>query len=121
MTPAERRAVKNAKDRERRARIKAGTWDFPMNGEPAKALGGNYARAAARRDFLPPIAGKAAQRRIAAERLGGPYTAESEREPQSSGEPIEDRQRLVLSDRGALAALAALAGVAFIAGAALWS
>jgi hypothetical protein len=49
MTPAERRARKNAKDRERRAAIKAGTWPFPMNGDAAKANGGNYARRARRK------------------------------------------------------------------------
>jgi hypothetical protein len=49
MTPAERRARKNAKDRERRAAIKTGTWAFPMNGDAAKANGGNYARRARRK------------------------------------------------------------------------
>jgi hypothetical protein len=49
MTPAERRAHKNAKDRERRAAIKAGAWAFPMNGDAAKANGRNYARRARRK------------------------------------------------------------------------
>jgi hypothetical protein len=99
MTLAERRARKNAKDRERRAAIKAGAWSFPMNGDAVKANGGNYARRARRK----------------AEADSGSPAAESSAPPQSSSRPAEGATRPAKPApgglRGAISTAFALIGV----------